>query len=264
MTDRDPSDDISHLDFETPDVEPTPGDPRDWTPVEELGDDGWVLDGRDQALRDRLAWQRHRQLRRARWVGAILAVGIAAVSISAFLNHISGDSSGRPAIPQDDIDNAPTSAEMASYLPDATAIEAVAPVLALQPGNTGGAYDNLTFEELDAGGQFSHSYGADAGVRQHWTASGGRDLTIAIYLFADREGASIAEGNALRSPLEAAGQETTQHRFRLVATPGAAPLRVATRVLSRFLITFELAGPVDEATAAELLGAVADASAAVH
>jgi hypothetical protein len=264
MTDRDPYDDISHLDFDTPNVVPPPSDPRDWAPTEDVSDDTWVLDESDRTLQDRLAWKRYRQLRRARWVGAILALGIAAVSISAFLNHVFSDSKDATDVVQPDIDNAPTSAQMASYLPDQAAIEAVAPVFELQPGNTGGSYVNLSFEELDAGGEFSHTYGADAGVQQLWGATDGRELTVSIYLYADRDAAEIAEDNALHAAIEAGGQETVAHRFRSIATPGATPYRIATRVLSRFLVTFELAGPVDDAVADELLAVVADASAAVH
>lgn len=245
MTDRDP-DDISHLDFDV-----------------DVDDEPLTLDDGDRLLRDRLAWQRYRQIRRARWAGAILAIALLAVSISAFLNHVSADSDDVPNVDPERIDNAPTSAELASYLPDANAIEAVAPVLALTPGNTGGAYDNLSFEELDAGGPTSASYAADAGVRQVWTASNGREMVVSIYLFEDRTMAETAETVALQDLLGTGGQEREVQDFRSVDSTGSTPYRIAARVLSRFLVTFELAG-FDAPTADELLAVVSDASAAVH
>ena len=282
MTDRDPFDDISHLDFDPEDQNlarslerldaPTPppaappaADPRTWTPSEDDDPEDWVLSPDDQELKQRLVWEQWRRGRRLRWVGAVLALAICAVGVSALLNRIVSDDDPR-VDRTSERDNAPTSAEMATYLPDAVDIRDVDPSLQLTPGNTGGDYDNLSFEEMDAGGPTSATFGADAGVVQRWTAPDGRQLTIGIYLLDDLDAADEAETRALAVARGADGATSTErHRFTVVSvTTDRGVDQVATRVLTRFLVTFEALEGFDEVTASDLLAVVADASAAVH
>lgn len=283
MTDRDPFDDISHLDFDPEDTDlarslealdpgpiaaaAPPTDPREWTPPDVVDDDpdGWLLSDSDKELKQRLVWEQWRRGRRVRWAGAVVALALMAVAVSALLNRIVRDD-----VPVRDrteqADNGPTSTEMASYLPDESAIRSVDPSLDLTAGNTGGAYDNLSFEDLDAGGPNSATFGAEAGVVQRWSSADGRMLTIGIYLLEDREAAEEAQTRALAVAQGADGAASdVRERFTVVdITTDRGTDEVATRVLSRFLVTFEALEGFDEATAGALLQVVARASAAVH
>jgi hypothetical protein len=133
------------------------------------------------------------------------------------------------------------------------------------PGNTpgrSGSYDNLSLDELNAGGVTAASYGAEAGVLRRWQSPEGATVTMAIYLFADRSSAERARGRALAATA-AGGDRRDAASFALVAPPEGGTTWAAARSISRFLVTLD-AGGLTEDTVVALVEATSDASAAVH
>jgi hypothetical protein len=278
--DREPFDDIAHLDFdvEDPDLadslraldeppQPPSSDPRNWSPTEDVDDGTWVLSEEDQLLQRQLAWRRHRRGLLFRVAASLVAVGLLALSISALLDGGSSGGDGtRTTVDQDRLDFGPTSEEMADYLVADRAVAAVDPTLVVIPGNTDGRfgnYDNLSLDELNAGGVTAASYGAEAGVLRRWQSPDGPTLTVAIYLFADRGSAESARGRALASATAAGGERRDAASFALVAPPDGVAAWTAARSISRFLVTFDADGVTEDAVEA-LLAAASEASAAVH
>jgi hypothetical protein len=275
--DRDPLDDIAHLDFDVEDPElaeslrsleappaPDGADPRNWSPTEDVDDGTWVLNEADRLLQRQLEWRRHRRGLVFRVAASVVAIGLLALSVSALWTRgVGSDDGPRTTIDRDRLDFGPTSAEMANYLVADADVLAVDPELVAVPGNTEGTYDNLSLDELNADGVTSPSYGAEAGVQRRWEAPEGRALEVAIYLFADRGTAESARGQALASATGAGATRRELDGFALLTPPEGSSPSVAARTLGRFLITFEATGMADGAVRG-LLEATAASSAAVH
>jgi hypothetical protein len=270
--DRDPYDDIAHLDFDVddPDLveslraledpEPQPaGDPRNWAPTEDVDDGTWVLSEEDQLLQQQLDHRRHRRGLAFRIAASLVAIGLLALSLSTLLGRRTSSDDTATRVDQDRLDFGPTSAELSRYLVTDADVVAVDPTLELVPGNTDGSYDNRSFDELNRPGPSTASYGAEAGVVRTWRSEDDRSLVVAIYMFADRGSAD----RALVRALAAGGERRDSGDFALLAPAEGQSAWRAARAISRFLVSVEADGvPEDQVEA--LVAAVSTASAAVH
>lgn len=275
--DRDPYDDIAHLDFDVEDPElagptgaldelPPPeaagADPRAWAPSEDVDDGTWVLSDDDKLLQEHLDWRRYQRGRLFRLAAAVVAVALLAVSLSTLIGRRDGGGPSQTTIDESRLDFGPTSEEMANYLASDDDVRALDLPLDLVAGNAG-TYDNRSFDELNAEGPLSASYGAEAGVVRRWTGPEGRSLEVAVYLFADGGTAEAARGRALAAAAAAGGTRSEQFDFALLGRVDGSSPWVAARSIRRFLITFE-AVAVDEADVLDLLELTSETAAAVH
>lgn len=281
--DRNPhDDDIAHLDFDVEDPElaarlealeepEASGDPRRWSPTEDVDDGTWVLSDEDKLLQQQLEWRRYRRGRLFRVAAAVVVVALLALSLSTLIGRLTsnGDGSQRPIDPER-IDAGPTSSEMAGYLPSDAAVRALDASLALVPGNTdggeGGSYVNLSLEELDEGGPAVPTHGAGAGVIRQWaSADGARHVMAGLILFPDRPAAAGAADKVLGIAAAEGAPSQPAGRFTLAGPSGDATEQtwVAVRSIGRFLVTIQTIG-IEEPTTRSLVQATDAATAAVH
>jgi hypothetical protein len=226
-----------------------------------------VLSDEDKLLQQHLDWRRHRRGRLFRFAAAVVAVALLAVSASTLIGRIGGGDDGPDPIDQERIDAGPTSEEMAGYLLTHEEVQDVDLTLELVPGNTDGngdSYDNLTLDELDAGGPAMPTYGAGAGVVRQWVSTDDRTVLVAIHLFPDRGTAARARDKALAVATAEGGAAREVAGFSTVGPIGETADWAAARSIGRFLVTYQALGGIDEATAIALLEATSEASAAVH
>jgi hypothetical protein len=241
-------------------------DPRNWSPTEDVDDGTWVLSDEDQALQRQLDWRRHRRGRIFRFAAAVVAVALLAVSASTLIGRIGGGDDGPDPIDQERIDAGPTSEEMAGYLLSDAEVRDVDPTLELLSGNTDGngdSYDNLSLDELGAGGPTMPTYGAGAGVVRQWASADGRAVTVGIYLFPDRGTAARARDKVLdlATAEGAASRELADFAVSVVETQITEWIAVLS--IGRFVVTFQTIA-VEASDASALLEAASEASAAVH